>query len=122
MRRTFEHRFVARIPALLDEGVVYICIEFTIAVHLCACGCGREVATPLAPSGWKLVFDGESLTLDPSIGNWSFPCKSHYWLERNRVIPARRWTAQEIAAGRARTARLHARSLADSNREPDDLD
>jgi len=29
------------------------------------------------------------VTLDPSIGNWSFPCRSHYRIRNNRV----RWAA-----------------------------
>ncbi|MFC4855982.1 DUF6527 family protein [Actinophytocola glycyrrhizae] len=29
-------------------------------------------------------FNGETVSLSPSIGNWSFPCRSHYYsLERS---------------------------------------
>ncbi|WP_353963011.1 DUF6527 family protein [Streptomyces sp. NBC_00365] len=38
-----------------------------------SCGCGRKVVTPLAPQEWKLTLDGVSVSLHPSIGNWSFP-------------------------------------------------
>lgn len=108
-RSTFEHRFVHFIPDMLEDGVLYVSIEFTTVMHKCYCGCGREVVTPISPAGWTLSFDGDSLTLDPSIGNWSFACRSHYWIERNRVVPARQWSEYEIEAGRARTARLKER-------------
>jgi hypothetical protein len=36
-----------------------------------------------------LAFDGESISLYPSIGNWNFACQSHYWIRRNEV----RWAA-----------------------------
>jgi hypothetical protein len=47
-----------------------------------------------------MIFDGESISLDPSIGNWSFPCRSHYWVKRNNVHWARSWSKEEIDAGR----------------------
>jgi hypothetical protein len=78
---------------VLDQGVVYISIQHAIAVHACACGCGTEVPTPFSPSDWKLTFDGDSVTLAPSIGNWELPCQSHYWIRRNQVrwIPGPRF-------------------------------
>jgi hypothetical protein len=42
------------------------------------------------------------VSLNPSLGSWSLPCQSHYWSQRNRVHWARRWSPEEIAAGRAR--------------------
>ncbi|MGO9620401.1 MAG: DUF6527 family protein [Desulfobaccales bacterium] len=72
------------------------------AIHKCCCGCGEKVVTPFSPTDWKLIFDGVSISLDPSIGNWSFKCKSHYWIRHNRVIWAPRWSREKIAAGRAR--------------------
>jgi hypothetical protein len=51
----------------------------------CACGCGKEVVTPLSATDWKLIFDGKTVSLDPSIGNWGFPCRSHYWVRNNRM-------------------------------------
>lgn len=94
------HRFVTYIPERLEPGVVYVSIEFATVVHTCCCGCGSEVVTPLSPNDWKLIFDGETISLTPSIGNWSFPCQSHYWITLNTVRWARRWTPEEIAAGR----------------------
>jgi hypothetical protein len=48
-----------------------------------------------------MIFDGETVSLDPSIGNWSFPCRSHYWLERGGVRGALQWSTAEIERGRA---------------------
>lgn len=101
MRTTISHEFVDVIPDHLDEGVLYICIPCTTAVHKCFCGCGHEVVTPLAPRQWSLIFDGEAISLAPSIGNWSFPCRSHYWIRAGEVHKARAFTDMEIAALRA---------------------
>jgi hypothetical protein len=96
-----RHEFVEYIPTALEEGTLYISIAFATAVHRCCCGCGQEVVTPLTPTDWALTFDGETASLDPSIGNWGFDCQSHYWIRRNRVHWAGRWTAKQIAEGRA---------------------
>jgi len=96
-----RHEFVKTIPDDLAEGTVYVSIEYATVVHKCLCGCGHEVVTPLSPTDWKLTYDGESVTLHPSIGNWSFDCQSHYWIKGDRVIWAPRWTREEIEAGRA---------------------
>lgn len=97
-----RHEFVQCVPEQLDEGVLYLSLSYATAVHKCACGCGHEVVTPLSPTDWSMIFDGETVSLAPSIGNWSFPCRSHYWLERGRVAWAPTWTSREIADGRAR--------------------
>lgn len=47
-----------------------------------------------------MTFDGETITLYPSIGNWSFPCQSHYWITNNKVRWAPKWTKEEIEEGR----------------------
>lgn len=96
------HEFVDYIPDDLAVGMIYVSIPYATASHRCCCGCGNEVITPLSPTDWQLTFDGESISLTPSIGNWSFDCQSHYWLRRNRVKWARRWSRQEIENGRAR--------------------
>jgi hypothetical protein len=98
--KRFLHRFTEFIPQELDEGVLYITVEYGTAVHLCPCGCGSRVVTPFSPTDWELRFNGKEVSLSPSIGNWSFPCKSHYWIIRNKVRWARRWTDEEIQEGR----------------------
>lgn len=99
-----KYEFVEFIPEKLTEGTVYVCIPFATVVHKCCCGCGHEVITPLTPTDWKLIFDGVSISLYPSIGNWSFRCQSHYWIQHNRVCWAGRWSRDEIDAGRAADA------------------
>jgi len=95
-----KHEFVEFIPEELKAGVIYISIEFGTVAHNCACGCGSETVTPLSPREWSLTYNGESVTLYPSIGNWSLPCKSHYWIRNGEVVWAETWTEKEIQAGR----------------------
>ena len=102
-RITFE--FVEFIPKKLEVGVVYVTVAYATAVHMCCCGCGNKVVTPISPTDWTLMFDRDTISLDPSIGNWSLPCKSHYWIRRNRVEWAPQWTAKEIDAGRTQSRR-----------------
>ena len=73
-----KHEFVEFIPDELEQGTVYVSIRFATASHLCVCGCGNKVVTPIRPTDWTLTFDGKTISLNPSIGNWSFPCQSHY--------------------------------------------
>ncbi len=93
--------FVEYIPKDLDDATLYVSIAFATAVHRCCCGCGTEVVTPLSPTDWRLEFDG-AISLYPSIGNWSFECRSHYWIRRNSVQWAPRWSDKKIEAGRTR--------------------
>lgn len=101
-RSTYKHAFVDTLPDKLDEGVLYVCVQYATSAHNCFCGCGREVVTPIHPTKWKLTFDGISVSLFPSIGSWSLACKSHYWLQSGRVAWAESWSDDEIQAGRAR--------------------
>jgi hypothetical protein len=79
------HQFVEVIPDKINEGVLYISIQYCTAIHKCVCGCGNEVVTPLSPSDWKLTFNGETVSLSPSIGNWNFPCRSHYYITNSEI-------------------------------------
>ena len=99
------YEFVEYIPEELKERTLYISKEHGTAVHKCCCGCGREVVTPLSPTGWQLTFDGKSVSLYPSIGSWSLPCQSHYIITKNKVVWAPQWTKKQIAWGRAQEAR-----------------
>lgn len=103
MRRSaFEHQFVESIPSTLEDGKLYVSTRYRTSVHLCACGCGNKVVTPLRPGRWTLLFDGDSVSLWPSIGNWQFPCRSHYLIENNAVIWSASWTEEQVLAGRTR--------------------
>lgn len=87
-------------PKELKPGVLYVSEEFSTAAHLCACGCGAKIRTPLGPTEWSIseTQDGPSLT--PSIGNWQQACQSHYYISGGKVIWAEQWTAEQIRAGR----------------------
>lgn len=78
--------FVEYIPTVLEEGILYISMKYATAVHLCACGCRQKVVTPISPNAWSLLYDGEGITLSPSIGNYEQDCMSHYFIRRNRII------------------------------------
>lgn len=102
MTKTFELRKVQYMPTKLEPGILYIAEEFGAAAHLCACGCGAIVRTPLDPTEWSLTETEDGPSLYPSIGNWQEPCQSHYWIERGRVKWAAKWTSGQIEAGRRR--------------------
>jgi hypothetical protein len=96
-----QHEFVEFIPSSLKERTIYISMRFGTAAHLCACGCGNKVVTPLRPTDWTLIYDGKTVSLDPSIGNWSFACQSHYWIKRNNIRWGSPFSKEKIAAARA---------------------
>lgn len=94
------------IPDVLDDGVIYVSLTYGTVSHCCCCGCGREVVTPLTPTDWRLIFDGETVSLYPSVGNWDFPCRSHYWIRRNRVEWAEDWSDWQVDAATAKDRML----------------
>ena len=96
-----RHEFVETVPQHLDEGVLYVSMLYATAVHRCCCGCGTEVVTPLSPTDWQMTFNGETVSLNPSIGNWSFKCRSHYWIRQGRITWGTQLSGREIAALRA---------------------
>jgi hypothetical protein len=100
------HEFVEFIPDNLEEGIIYISTKYKIVSHNCCCGCGNEVVTPLSPTDWKITFDGESISLYPSIGNWNFECKSHYWVKNNNVQWSYKWSEEKIKSGRSYDEKL----------------
>jgi hypothetical protein len=105
-RNSLSHEFIEYVPEDLEEGKLYISIPFKVAMHACCCGCGVEVATPISPADWQFTFDGDTVSLWPSVGNWGLPCRSHYWIEENRVVWAAAWTKKEIEAARLRDRHL----------------
>ncbi|WP_407701071.1 DUF6527 family protein [Tsuneonella troitsensis] len=96
-------------PPSLEPGVLYVSREFETAAHLCACGCGRKVRTPLGPTEWEVSAGTHGPSLWPSIGNWQFPCRSHYVIRDGGIEWARTWTPAQIARGRDRETARRAR-------------
>lgn len=94
--------FVDLVPPDLEEGVLYVSMNYGTAIHLCACGCGEKAVTPLTPTDWKLIFDGETVSLWPSVGNWSFDCRSHYVIKKNKIRWAEDWSRSKVRANRDR--------------------
>lgn len=97
---TFELERVHYMPKELRPCVLYVSEEFGIAAHLCACGCGSKIRTPLGPTEWSLEEADGRPTLHPSIGNWQQTCQSHYCIIHGEVRWAGRWTREQIARGR----------------------
>ena len=93
---------VASFPQPMSEGTLYVSLTFNSCGHLCCCGCGREIVTPLSPAQWSITYNGRDISLSPSIGNWEIGCKSHYWIKKGRVQWSRPFTQSEIRDNRAR--------------------
>jgi hypothetical protein len=97
----FVQRDVQFVPANREPGVLYVSRRHDTAVHTCPCGCGNKVVTPLSPSRWMLSSGPAGPTLRPSVGNWQFPCRSHYWIVDGRVRWSGAWTYEEVQRGAA---------------------
>jgi hypothetical protein len=91
---------VKYLPKELSPGILYISEEYAVAGHLCACGCGNKVITPLGPSEWNFTEQGGQPSLWPSIGNWQLPCRSHYVIAAGQIKWAGQWSDAQILAGR----------------------
>jgi hypothetical protein len=100
--RRLQHRFVEHIPERLEAGVLYVSMEYATSAHSCCCGCGEEVIAPFTPTDWKMTFDGETISLRPSIGNWTLKCRSHYVIDHGQVIEAAPWGDEQVEAERRR--------------------
>jgi len=95
MRRTrLEHQFVKSFPRPLEEGILYVSMEYASAAHKCCCGCGNDVITRLSPTDWRLSFNGRSISLHPSIGNWDVVWDVKW--SRERIESLRRQEATEF--------------------------
>lgn len=88
--------YVEYIPERLEEGVLYISERYRTAAHKCCCGCGQEVVTPLSPAEWSVKHNGDRISLWPSIGNWRYPCRSHYVIRNGLVLEAKGMTNRQI--------------------------
>lgn len=114
---TMRHEFVEFIPEQLDEGVLYISEPYNTAAHKCCCGCGEEVITPLNPTDWTVSFQDDRVSLFPSIGNWSFACRSHYWIRNGNIQWSYEMSEEAIRQGRAMDKELKDRYFEKTNRE-----
>ena len=111
------HQIVEFIPEQLSEGVLYVSMRYGTAVHKCCCGCGEEVVTPLNPTDWSIQINESGVTLHPSIGNWSFACRSHYLIRNSKVVWAGDLTQQQIERGRRVDRRVKEQYFEDVNRK-----
>lgn len=107
--KRLDHRFVEHIPERLAPGVLYVSMEYATSAHSCCCGCGEEVVAPFTPTDWKMTFDGETVSLRPSIGNWMLKCRSHYVIDCGKVIEAGPWNDEQVEAERRRDRASKAR-------------
>jgi uncharacterized protein DUF6527 len=112
------HKFVEEMPETLAPGTLYVSMRYATVLHLCCCGCGCEVVTPLSPVQWRVSFDGESITLDPSVGSWALPCRSHYVIRNGQVIQALPWTEEEVQQGHDKQKRARSTYFGTDVEEP----
>ncbi len=115
-RDAMTHEFVQFIPDELEEGVVYVSIRYRVVTHLCPCGCGERVVTPLHPMQWTLSYDGETVSLNHSIGGGG--CNSHYFITRDKV----RWALPLTDQQRIRAARRDLTAVQTGSDDWPDLD
>ena len=114
-----QPKFVEFIPEMLEDGVLYIAMEYQMVAHRCCCGCGSPVYLPLSPTQWRLIFDGESIWMEPSVGSWSLPCRSHYWIRGNRVHWAEQWTSHRVEVARKNDRHWRDRHFAATTSAPE---
>lgn len=92
-----KYKFIDNIPdEIIKEDVLYISLEYDITKHKCPCGCGSIIVASLSPARYSITYDGESVSLYPSIGNWNLPCKSHYFIRNGKIIWAGQFNDQQI--------------------------
>ena len=86
---TIRPVFIEKIPANLKElqaGVLYISMKYNTLVHRCPCGCRGLSEVGLHPATRRMIYDGENISIEPSIGVRTLQCRSHYWITKNRII------------------------------------
>ncbi|MCB2062084.1 MAG: hypothetical protein KDE25_01240 [Novosphingobium sp.] len=97
---TIELRHVEFMPKVLEPNVLYVSEKYRTAAHLCACGCGDKIRTPLGPTEWSFTTGRRGPSLWPSVGSWQRPCRSHYVIRNGEVHWANQWTDSEVRQGR----------------------
>lgn len=81
-------------PDKHEFGKIYISDSQKMATHLCACGCGFIVVTPIRKGFWWYMHDaGGKLIMRPSIGCMPMPCGSNYHITHNRI----EWLRKDVA-------------------------
>lgn len=93
-------RHVEFMPKQLEPGILYVSTKYGTAAHLCACGCGEKIRTPLGETEWSFSEKATGPSLWPSVGNWQKPCQSHYVVDGGEIIWCGQWTPEQIMAGR----------------------
>jgi hypothetical protein len=90
---------VEYMPKQLEPGILYVSEKYSTAAHLCACGCGKKIRTPLGPTEWSVKETAGGPSVWPSIGNWQKACQSHYAIQDGKIVWYDQWSAAQIAAG-----------------------
>ena len=75
-------------PDAIQDGHLYISLKYNMTSHRCASGCGQLVPLPLSPADWSLSYNGDTVSLSPSIGNGVLACRSHYFIRDSKVVCA----------------------------------
>lgn len=90
-QNTYTTEHVLTKPKTMKDGVLYFMPHYNLAVHRCMCGCGEEAITAIDENGgktpgyWGYTEDGAMVSLHPSVGNFQFKCRSHYFLKNGKV-------------------------------------
>ena len=80
-------KFFDHIPnGKVKEGELWISMKYGIVSLSCPCGCGNATDLPIAPNKWSITFDGDKVSISPSILASYFKCKSHYHITNNQIV------------------------------------
>jgi hypothetical protein len=99
---TITLQLVEFMPKELEPSILYVSEKYGTAAHLCACGCGAKIRTPLGPTEWAVSQTPAGPSMWPSVGNWQKACQSHYVIKDGRIIWCGKWTPEQVLAGRQR--------------------
>lgn len=82
---TVEPVFVELMPDFYEHGKIYISETYNTSKHLCLCGCGNMAIMPLGGGRWWTLVKERNgnVSFIGSVGNYQFPCKSHYIITNN---------------------------------------
>lgn len=80
------------LPEEIQEGKLYISLDFGTSKHLCPCGCGSLIVVPFSIDNpnqyqWHYTQTADNkISLSPSVGNWQIPCQYHYMITENKIV------------------------------------